>query len=113
VTDGGNGRLLTVETVDAFAGALAAIAALPPRERGALRRHALVTAGRFSMDASAEAALAAYESLTAGGRKARGADDGVWQAARRRIKAEWDVIRSMAEAAGAVFDAGTEDVTLQ
>src|SRR5690606_31612431 len=63
VVDQRNGRLLAREDMDLFVGALHWVAKLPAQRREALRAEARRTAERFSIEASADKALALYEQF--------------------------------------------------
>ncbi len=64
VSDGINGRLLEVEESAAFADALDWAAGRSPQQMDALRQAARTTAEAFSMQSTAEKALAAYVAVT-------------------------------------------------
>jgi len=106
VTDGVNGRLLVEADPAAFAAALAELRDCPAPRREALRSEALATARAFSMDRSADKALAAYERLR--GRPHADTDDlyDAWNATLRMIRTEWDLLKDLAGAAGAAFKTG-------
>lgn len=100
VRDGENGRLLMRESVADFAAALAWMARRSPEERAAMRARVDETARAFSMAASADKALAAYAALRESSFIDRQEELGIWDSALRRIRAEWELLRSMAGAAG-------------
>ncbi|MDR9433648.1 MAG: glycosyltransferase [Spiribacter sp.] len=112
VKDGFNGRLLTANaSPTAFAKALTEWLGWADSSGDKQRNKppAIVveamadTAARYSMDASAERALAMYSRrLAAGTLSAESRDDAraAWQGSLRRVQAEWVVIRGMARAAG-------------
>lgn len=123
VRDGENGRLLPAETGSgagpgagagaaagegsgaeaAFADALAWVAARGPEGAAALRRAALATAARLSLDRTADQALALYERLR--GHPHHDTEDqyDTWDATLRMIRAEWEMLKDLAGAAGAAL----------
>jgi len=107
VRDGVNGRLLPVEDAGPFADALSWIAGLGPDAYAALKREALATADRFSLDHCAGRALAVYERLR--GHPHEDTDDqyDAWDSTVRMIRAEWEMLKDLAEAAGAAFKGGS------
>ncbi|MDO9049650.1 MAG: glycosyltransferase [Methylobacter sp.] len=103
VKDRRNGRLLHEETAEAFASALQWVAGLPCPKRQELKQCARATAEDFSMPCSADTALACYEVLRARTLADRTAEDAQWERVLHLIKAEWDILKGLADAAGAVF----------
>jgi glycosyltransferase involved in cell wall biosynthesis len=98
VQDRVNGRLLAVDDTHEFAAALAEIEAASPLQRRAYEQAARATAADFSMEISARKLAGVYEALlerTPSGWK----DDSVWGRAREEIKAEWELMKNVAEAA--------------
>lgn len=106
VGDGRNGRLLRIESVADFVAALRWIATLPKPRRARLERGARTTAEAFSLERSADKALAVYERLRRQSFVARQEAYNLWRAARRLIGAEWDLLKGMTRAAGAAPGAG-------
>jgi glycosyltransferase involved in cell wall biosynthesis len=98
-----NGRLLATEDVEAFIRALEWLVLLPSAKRQELKRAARATAEAFSTDRCAERALALYASVALQAFVARETDDSSWALALRRIRAEWDVLKTMTKAAGAAL----------
>lgn len=103
VRDGSNGRLLHVETVDAFRAALQWVAGLDEMERQRLRQTCWETASAFSMERCAGKALDLYQGLLDRADGARQEDDGPWTGIANLIQAEWDILSSEAQALGAAM----------
>lgn len=101
VVDGFNGYLLPTVDVAAFAGALRGVMALNRQQRMAWTEAVANTARRYAMERSVEAALRVYRTLRAkqGERGAEAHEH--WHANIRRIKAEWELLKGVAQAAGA------------
>jgi len=106
VEDGVNGRLLAGADPPDLAYALAALRDLGPDARAAMRKAALRTADAFSEDRSAERALAVYDRLR--GRPHAHSPEAydVWDTTLRRIRTEWEMLRDLADAAGAALGGG-------
>jgi hypothetical protein len=103
VKDGQNGRLLHEETAASFAAALQWLSMRPPQEQRRLRWAARETAEAFSMSRCAQRALEAYAEVRARS-ASRGEDgNGLWHAALRRARAEWDVYKIITRATGAAL----------
>jgi glycosyltransferase involved in cell wall biosynthesis len=98
VEDGRNGRLLPEEDVDAFGQALAWVASRSPSERRALAKAAFETAERFAMPRCAERALAIYAGELNKNFLKRRAHTRRWITALRRVKAEWEVLKTVTKA---------------
>jgi len=103
IKDGSNGRLLHEETSQAFASALQWLADLPPAKMQALKQGALETAEAFSMPQTAAKAIACYAALREQVFVERSEEFDQWHHTLHLIKAEWDILKGMAEAAGAAF----------
>lgn len=103
VRDRDNGRLLHEETIESFASALHWIAALPGSARQQLRLGARETAQAFSMQCSADKALACYQALRDKRFASRSDEYEQWRCVADLVKAEWDILAGMAGAAGAAF----------
>lgn len=108
VEDEVNGRLLRADGAAELVGALAWFADLPPARREGLRAGVAHTARKFSMASCADRALACYERLLANHYVDRHDEYTVWSGLLRRIRAEWDLLRTMAEAAGGAASGGQE-----
>lgn len=95
-----NGRLLLEKSVPAFSAALDWVYQRSPDEIAAIITAARATADTFSISASAGQALLAYESLLPlpENRNYQEEEDPSWDQLRARIKAEWDIFKSVAHA---------------
>jgi 1,2-diacylglycerol 3-alpha-glucosyltransferase len=98
VVDTSNGRVIRVETEEAFAAALQWVYARSRDEIRTLIGAARATAEAFSMAASARKALAAYENLRPDPAIRQHEDELGWDQIRARIKAEWDILKTVAQA---------------
>ncbi len=98
VVDADNGRVIREETEEAFAEALQWVCERPRDEADALVAAARATAEAFSMTASARKALAAYEKLQSGHAVWKHEAEVGWDQIRARIKAEWDILKTVAHA---------------
>ena len=93
-----NGRLLPSDNVPAFVGALQEMAETPLPQRLAYERAARATAAEFAMETSARKLAEVYEALL--NRETSGwKDDSVWGRAKEEIRAEWELMKNVAEAA--------------
>ena len=98
VQDRVNGRLLDADDTQEFASALMEVAMASPVQTEAYEKAARATAAEFSMDMSVHKLVDVYETLlrrNTGGWK----DDSVWGRAKEEIKAEWELMKNVAEAA--------------
>lgn len=98
VVDGDNGRVIREETREALAAGLQWVHGRSREEREALAASARATADVFSMGASAHKALTAYENLRSGPSIRRHDDELGWDQIQVRIKAEWDILKTFAQA---------------
>jgi 1,2-diacylglycerol 3-alpha-glucosyltransferase len=99
VVDRYNGRLLTSERTEDFAAALREIESACGQERQQLEQAARETAEQFSMDRCGRKLMNLYERLLS--RRSPGPkDESVWHHAMEEIKAEWELLKNMAEAVG-------------
>jgi glycosyltransferase involved in cell wall biosynthesis len=104
VKDRINGLLLEKEDILGFAGALHWMTLLNLRQRRAFRLHALNTATEFSMQATATTALNQFQSVLTRHRAINAeARDDDWQSLLSRLKIEWDLIDSLAQATSSAF----------
>ena len=104
-----NGQLLLEEDVQDFADALAWIIGLREERRAKLKREIQKTAERFSMASSATKAIDIYQDLCGKAVVANAEADGEWEKLLRLIAAEWQIVKSMADAVGAGLDIGGAD----
>lgn len=110
VRDRDNGRLLPREDAAAFTAALAWVHELDPEQRAELSRAAHTTAAEFSMDNSAANALECFEHLHRQPPEDTREEESAWEQVRARIKAEWDILRSLTRAGdGALSDYWSDD----
>lgn len=100
VEDGRNGRLLAVENEADFTAALAWLAGQDPANRKRLRRHALMTAKRYSLARCARTAISVYEELRGHAKHWEAQEYNLWDETVKGISGEWTVIKSIVEAAG-------------
>jgi glycosyltransferase involved in cell wall biosynthesis len=98
VVDASNGRLISVETEEAFAAALQWVYARSRDEICTLIAAARATAEAFSMAASAHKALSAYENLRPDPAIRQPENELGWDQIRVRIKVEWDILKTVAQA---------------
>lgn len=99
VEDKVNGRLLHTETLTSFAAALQWVAEQTAASRRALAQGATHTAEEFSMSRTAARALGCYANLHGQTATARGQNDDYWKQLLHLIKAEWDILEGVADAA--------------
>jgi len=100
VQDGVNGRKLSVEDADSFCTALAWIADLPAEARKTLSRNARKTARGMAMPVCADKLSSVYKSVIRKKAAWEVSEEDLWQAAMRRIGAEWKLLGNIAHAAG-------------
>ena len=98
VEDGRNGRLLPSEDRAAFITALREFAALTPTQRQAMANLARHTAEQLAMPRCAELALRHYADMLVQGYRRRQRHQGKWWTALRRVRAEWDVLKTVTKA---------------
>lgn len=98
-----NGRLLHEETPETFTAALKWFADLPSTKIQGLQQGALATAQEFSMAQTAVQAIACYETLTKQAFVERSEEFEQWQRTLHLIETEWEILKGIAESAGAAF----------
>jgi hypothetical protein len=108
VRDGRNGRLVRDGSAQTLAAALQWIAGLPAAERRRLRAEARGTAAGFSSELTAARALERYEVLRRQAYVDRTEEVEQWERTLDLIRAEWEIMKGMAGAAGAALAAGEE-----
>ncbi len=102
VKDRENGRLLRSEDARAFAEALEGFARATRDQRHASERAAQATAAEFTMVNSVQRLVEVYEKVRAReGRESK--DESAWGGAIEEIKAEWELLKNIAEAASQTF----------
>jgi glycosyltransferase involved in cell wall biosynthesis len=99
VVDGYNGRLLASPRPEDFAAAVGALESASPRRRQQFEQAARETAEQFSMDRCGRKLLSVYDSLLSR-QRSEPRDESVWHRAMEEIKAEWELLKNMAEAVG-------------
>ena len=104
VVDHRNGRLLHSETIEEFSSALQWVAALSSERMQQLKEAAENRAEEFSMERSADKALALYKNLLDKEFYGRHKEYSAWTTILHEIKTEWDVIKNLAGAAGAALN---------
>jgi glycosyltransferase involved in cell wall biosynthesis len=98
VNDGVNGYLVRMERSPKFAEAIGKVAGLPSEELTDLRREAKKTAESFSMQSCAQKLIRAYQDVLQ--RKRAGPrDETPWAQAAEQVKAEWELVANLADAA--------------
>jgi pentatricopeptide repeat protein len=99
VRDGENGRLLPDETSETFCQALVEMAALDKTHRQAFSAAARATAEEFSKARCTEKALSVYARMLREdfSRRPR-EDESGWAKSMRRVKAEWDLMKTFTKA---------------
>jgi glycosyltransferase involved in cell wall biosynthesis len=108
VVNGKNGRLLKEETVEAFSSAFRWLAEMTPEHRQELRQAAKAAAERISLETTAQKALSIYEAILERGVSGSVEDDTALSGTLHLIKAEWDLLMGMAEAAAAALTSDEE-----
>jgi len=98
VNDGVNGYLVQIEQSREFADAINRVAGLPPAELKNLRDAARKTAESFSMQSCAEKLVSAYQEVLRHKRTGP-RDEMLWSQAAEQVKAEWEIVANLAEAA--------------
>ncbi len=102
VRDRQNGRLIDSEDAEAFAEALREVARSSPEQKRAHSQAARATAQAFSMQKCARRLVEVYGKVL--DREPPGLkDDSSWTQAIEEIKAEWGLIKNIAEAASHTF----------
>ena len=107
VTDYTNGRLLGEDTIGAFAAALQWAAELSAEDFHKLRQAARQTAEAFSMQRSADRALACYAELCGRLSADRSEQLERWRKLLDLIKVEWEILKGIGSATDAAL--GAED----
>lgn len=97
VKDRCNGRLLKRARVADFAAAVAGIASVSRPRREELEQAAHQTADRFSMDRCVRRLLCVYRTVLRQ-RPPGPRDESLWHQAAEEIKAEWELLKNMADA---------------
>jgi glycosyltransferase involved in cell wall biosynthesis len=106
ITDRQNGRLVQTDKISDFVNAMEWLIALPAAEMQRRMAAARETASAFSMPVVAEEALACYASLKPQPKSHSQQEEISWQQVMARIKAEWDIIRSLTRAGDKALSEG-------
>lgn len=103
IKDGKNGFLIAEEREPDFADALERLSALPRNQFERFRKAAFASARSYANNLVARKAVALYESLA--GRKwtEREKNHSLWDAALRRISAEWEIFKNLGKATTAAI----------
>ncbi|MGZ8199805.1 MAG: glycosyltransferase [Methylosarcina sp.] len=105
VKDHRNGLLLREESTLAFASALQWVASLGSTQRQALKQCARDAAEAFSMPHTTAMALSCYEALLGRLSVDHTAEDEQWEKVVHLIKAQWDILKGLTDAAVVAFGA--------
>ena len=97
VKDGENGLLLYEKNTAAFSTALRQLTEMPVQQLAELQQGARATAEAFSMACSADKALQCFSTLL-GSKPTAVSTERDWEDALAWVKAEWDILRSVAVA---------------
>ncbi len=103
VCDQINGRLLQIENITEFANALEWIYSKSKDKKDQLIKHAKETANEFSIQRSADKALAQFKKLNQKALTHRHMEYYSWTSALNLMEAEWERIKEITEAAGAAL----------
>ncbi|MDP1932450.1 MAG: glycosyltransferase [Gammaproteobacteria bacterium] len=109
VKDKHNGRLLYDATEEEFAAALAWIYQCSPERKQQLVAGAQATAEQFSLEKSAEKALACYERLQSESPDRWSSTEQGWEQVMRFIAAEWEVLRTLTQAGDQALTGGQNE----
>jgi glycosyltransferase involved in cell wall biosynthesis len=114
VRDTVNGRLLSEDDEEKFAGALSWCVQRTHEERHQLIEGARRTAEAFAMPRCARRLLAVYRKVVEGGQRHAPRDDSDWAAVGRLIGGEWKLLAGMTSAVGdALFGSESQQDSVQ
>jgi 1,2-diacylglycerol 3-alpha-glucosyltransferase len=102
VKDDINGRLLPREDVRMFAHALSWMEQLSHKQSLGIKKACLKMADNYAMEKCVDKALSIYASLAVEGFLRRSTDDVPWESAFRLLHAEWELIKNLTKATGAM-----------
>ena len=108
VLDKENGRLLKEENIRTFSSALQWVYGLGTQEYQALKKKAWETVQPYSIQEIAQKVLGIYQSLRNVEFIERTKEESLWEKTLAQIRTEWDLVKNLAEAAGAAFSGGEE-----
>lgn len=103
VKDGVNGRLLPVPDMEQFTSALEWLKKLPPEDMKKMNNECRETARAFDMDGIVKRVNDIYISLIVEGFIRRQNDDNSWAKTVRLITSEWELIKNLTKATGAMM----------
>jgi glycosyltransferase involved in cell wall biosynthesis len=106
VRNGENGRLLRWEEGSALMQAIIEIDDLPGERRAAMRRAAMETAMRFSIENSTSRLLELYQGLSKRRTKIRMEGHSAWSRSLRRLEVEWNLWSGRVAAVGDALGSG-------
>jgi len=109
VVDKLNGRLLYSETVEEFSSALQWVISLSFEQMQQLKQVAENTAAEFTMERSANRALALYKNIMGNEFVHKHGEYNAWTGTLRLIKTEWNVLKAVADATGAAFNVSDQE----
>jgi len=99
VRDGENGKLLWQESTEFFSRALEDIFLLEERDLHVYRNKARKTAERLTLSSCVDRLYSIYEKVERGTPSLIDPEVNFWESTMDQLKAEWDLIRNIAEAA--------------
>ncbi len=111
VKDGTNGRLLPAPDMEQFTAALEWFAQLPSEEVKKIKVECRNTSESFAMPAMVKRVNDIYISLVVDGFIRRQSDDNNWTKTARLITAEWELIKNLTKATGAMMIGSNEERT--
>jgi hypothetical protein len=102
--------LLQSDSISEFVAALQWIDELPSKEPDRLRKNARATADRYSLKNCSEHALGCYQRLSEKMIEHSPSAEYEWERLRGLLKTEWEILKGIAESAGAAFSSeGTSE----
>lgn len=104
VVDGKNGRLLMQEDAQKYVEALQSLLDAPASDRERILAGIRATAQEYSLPRTAERELALYERVIARAGQRTGESATTWDKAKGRLRAEWNLLTNVANAAGAALE---------
>jgi len=108
VQDGVNGRILPVQDLEQFVAALGSVCKLSTAHYQEMKSECKKTAQSFAMQKMVKKVNDIYISLMIQGFVRRPVDDSSLSGTGRLISAEWEIIKNLAKAAGAMISNVTE-----
>jgi glycosyltransferase involved in cell wall biosynthesis len=110
ITPNKNGWLIDSDDPAAFISALKQVSGLSKEDAEKLHQSLAQTVGEFSMNRSAEQALALYTTLSSEQPCLKKTADSLWDSALRVLGEEWKIWENIASSADAAFTDDTSDV---